>query len=106
MRRDLIVFFLAACLAFAQAPDRFVTVDIAVVGAHGKPVPDLRRSEIEIFDNKKPQTVVYWHSNGQAPHATVVVFSLEHAGIKSAAWKEAVGACGASKRRSICISIC
>jgi VWFA-related protein len=95
MRRDLGVIILAACPAFAQsAPAKLVTLDIAV-GAHGQAIPDLRRSEIEIFDNKKAQSIVYWRSNERlpdTPHVTVVLFSLENAGIKSAAWKEAVNA--------------
>jgi hypothetical protein len=95
MRRDLGVFILVACPAFTQPPPKLVTLDIAAAGPHGQAVPDLRSSEIEIFDNKRPQSIVYWRSNEQRPdipRATVVVFSLENAGIKSAAWNEAVGA--------------
>jgi len=96
MRRDLGVFILVACPAFAQsAPAKLVTLDIAAVGAHGQAIPDLRSSEIEIFDNKKAQSIVYWRSNQRRPdipHVTVVLFSLEKAGIKSVAWKETIGA--------------
>jgi VWFA-related protein len=96
MRRDLGVFILVACPAFAQpAPAKLVTLDIAAMGAHGQAIPDLRSSEIEIFDNKKAQSIVYWRSNERRPdipHVTVVLFSLENAGIKSAAWNEAVSA--------------
>jgi hypothetical protein len=96
MRRDLGVIILAACPAFAQsAPAKLVTLDIAAVGTHGQAIPDLRSSEIEIFDNKKAQSIVYWHSNQRRPdipHVTVILFSLEKAGIKSVAWNEAIGA--------------
>src|SRR5580700_429340 len=96
MRRDLGVFFLVARPAFAQpAPAKLVTLDIAAVGAHGQAIPDLRSSEIEIFDNKKAQSIVYWRSNQRRPdipHVTVVLFSLENAGIKSVTWNEAVNA--------------
>jgi VWFA-related protein len=96
MRRDLGVFILAACPVFAQpAPAKLVTLDIAAMGAHGQAIPDLRSSEIEIFDNKRAQSIVYWRSNERrpnTPHVTVVLFSLEKSGIKSAAWNEAVSA--------------
>ncbi|SPF45997.1 conserved exported hypothetical protein [Candidatus Sulfopaludibacter sp. SbA4] len=95
MRRDLGVFILSACATFAQPPARLVTLDIAATGAHGQAVPDLRSSDIQLSDNKKTQSIVYWHSNQrrpEVPRATVVVFSLENAGIKSAAWNQAIGA--------------
>ena len=94
MRRDLGLFILFVCKTFAQpAPAKLVTLDIAAVGAHGQAIPDLRSSEIDIFDNKKAQSIVYWRSNQRRPdipHVTVVLFSLENAGIKSVAWNEAV----------------
>jgi VWFA-related protein len=96
MLRDLGVFILVACPAFAQpAPNKLVTLDIAAVGTHGQAISDLRRSEIEILDNKKVQSIVYWRFNQQRPdipHVTVVLFSLENAGIKSVAWNETVTA--------------
>src|SRR6202167_5608979 len=96
MRRDLGVFILFACKAFAQpASAKLVTLDVAAVGAHGQAIPDLRSGEIKIFDNQKAQSIVYWRSNERRPdipHVTVVLFSLENAGIKSAAWNEAVNA--------------
>src|ERR1700684_1799364 len=96
MRRDLGVFFLVARPAFAQpAPAKLVTLDIAAMGAHGQAIPDLRSSEIKIFDNKRAQSIVYWRSNERrpdTPHVTVVLFSLEKAGIKSVTWNEAVSA--------------
>src|ERR1700733_2905092 len=68
MRRDLGVFFLVARPAFAQpAPAKLVTLDIAAVGVHGQAIPDLRSSEIEIFDNRKAQSIVYWRSNQRRP---------------------------------------
>jgi VWFA-related protein len=96
MRRDLGVFILFVCKACAQpAPAKLVTLDVAAVGAHGQAIPDLRGVEIKIFDNKRAQSIVYWRSNERRPdipHVTVVLFSLEKAGIKSAAWNEAVSA--------------
>jgi VWFA-related protein len=96
MRRDLGVFILFACKAFAQpASAKLVTLDVAAVGAHGQAIPDLRSGEIKIFDNKRAQSIVYWRSNERRPdipHVTVVLFSLEKAGIKSAAWNEAISA--------------
>ncbi len=95
MRRNLSIFVLVAGAAFAQAPAKLVTLDIVAFGVHGQAIRDLRRDEIEIFDDKKPQSIVYWRSNKgrpDTPRVTVVVVSLENIAIKSAAWNEAIGA--------------
>jgi hypothetical protein len=64
------------------------------MGAHGEAASDLRASEIELFDNKKPQSIVYWHADSSAkvPGAMVVVLNLQSAPIKSVAWNETVQA--------------
>jgi hypothetical protein len=50
MPRDLAVFVLATCAAFAQPHAKFVTLDIAVDDSRGQPVSCLRSGEIEIFE--------------------------------------------------------
>jgi VWFA-related protein len=96
MRRARCILILAVCSAFGQpTPAKFVTFDIVAVGARGQAIPDLSGNEIEVFDNKRAQSIVYLHSGQQRPeipHVTVVLFSLENAGIKSVAWNEAVAA--------------
>jgi VWFA-related protein len=79
--------------AFAQAPAKFVTLDIVALDAHGEAVRDLEPNQIRILDNKQPQSAVFWRSDQRhpdAPRVTVVVFDLSYAGIKSVAWNEAV----------------
>jgi hypothetical protein len=56
---------------------------------------DLCSGEIQIFDNKKAQSIIYRCANqrrSDIPHATVALFNLENAEIKSVAWNEAVSA--------------
>jgi hypothetical protein len=94
MCRAPAIFILTVCSALAQpVPAKLVALDIAAVGARGDAIPDLSSSEIKVLDNKRAQPIIYWRSNNRRPdipHVTVVLFSLEYAGIKSSAWDEAV----------------
>ena len=95
LSRLFAVFLLGAAGARAQAPPKFVPLDIAALGPHGEAVPDLRAGEIELLDNKKPQSIAYWHANNlrtKVPSAMLVVLDLQSTPIKSAGWNEAVQA--------------
>lgn len=77
---------MAVCLlavsAGAQDAQVFVTFDI------GAP-PGLQAGDLRLLDNRQPEQVLYLHPNPQ-PAATVVVFNLSYAGVKSVEWNETV----------------
>jgi VWFA-related protein len=89
------ILSLTAIAAFAQAPDKFVTIDISALGPHAQAVTDLKSSDIHLFDNNNPQSILYWRFNQRragTPHVTAVVFNLQSAGIKGPEWIETLNA--------------
>lgn len=83
---------LALC-AISGARAQFVTFDIVAEGSRHEAVTDLRANEIQILDERRSQTPVFFHSNQQrpgSPRATVVVFDLSYYRLQGIAWNETV----------------
>ncbi|MDR3698685.1 MAG: hypothetical protein P4L56_03560 [Candidatus Sulfopaludibacter sp.] len=49
----------------------------------------MQTGDLRLLDNKRPESILYLRPNPQ-PAATVVVFNLSYAGVKSMEWNEAV----------------
>ena len=57
---------------------RLVTLDVLALDSGGLPVPDLRESDFQIFDNGKRQTVVFVRQNRRKQEQPVVLGAREY----------------------------
>ena len=95
MRRDLGVFILAVCAGFAQPPDKFVTIDIAAVDAHGQAVSrpaEQRNKTLRQQEGANGCLLALQSAAPRNPACNRHGSALEKARIRSAVWLEAVDA--------------
>jgi VWFA-related protein len=72
----LAALVLSSALA-QQTPTKLVALNIVALDSTGKPVPDLRASDISIFDNNSRQKIVNLRLNpSDGPRALVILFDL------------------------------
>jgi VWFA-related protein len=93
-------------------PPQLVRLNVVAVDSHGDPVDDLAKTDLQVFDNGKPEEIVsFRHDDSRvhraaalAPgefsnrtgnnirHATVILFDLlnEHMGARGNSWNELI----------------